>query len=294
MPISTAAAGSSLPTATRDITVREALAYAAGIGDTCDPVFDDARGEGIAAPPTYCVSLEWPVVSNGRGSHLLGAERDELVRGVHASQDSHFHRPIRPGDSLTTRGRYTGVRSTRAGTLLTTRLDTVDEEDRPVVTSWSRSIFRGVATEGANADIEAAPAVPRLGMTEGAPARSEVFVPREMPHVYTECARIWNPIHTERNVALRAGLPDIILHGTATWALAGREIMRMYGDGDPARLKRLHGRFTAMVIPGTTITVEHEPAEGAGGDDGGGRHIAFRVLNAEGRAAISQGVAVIA
>ncbi len=290
MPISTAAAGGELPSGTRRITVRDALAYAAGIGDTCDPVFDDARGEGIAAPPTYCVSLEWPVVSNGRGRELLGASAAELVRGVHASQDSHFHRPIRPGDSLTTRGRYAGVRATRAGALLTTCLETVDGDGRPVVTSWSRSIFRGVDTEGRNAEVEPAPRVPRLRLNGTDARRSKVFVPREMPHVYTECARIWNPIHTEREVALRAGLPDIILHGTATWALAAREVLRAYGDGEPARLKRLHGRFSAMVIPGTAITVEHAPS----GQDGGARQIAFRVLNAEGQEAVSQGVATVA
>ena len=39
-------------------------------------------------------------------------------------------------------------------------------------------------------------------------------------HVYTEGARIWNPIHTDAAVAARAGLPGIILHGTATLALA--------------------------------------------------------------------------
>ena len=34
-------------------------------------------------------------------------------------------------------------------------------------------------------------------------------------HVYTECARIWNPVHTDTAVADRAGLPGLILHGTA-------------------------------------------------------------------------------
>ena len=291
MPLSTAAAGSELTPSTMDVTVREVLAYAAGIGDTCDGVFDDARNGGVAATPSYCVSLEWPVVSRGRGSELLGGEPQELRRGVHASQDSHFHRPIRPGDSLTTRGRYVGIRSTRAGVLLTTRLDTVDGEGRPVTTSWSRSIFRGVDTTGPNAETEPAPDTPRLAFGENGRRRSEIFVPREMPHVYTECARIWNPIHTEREVALAAGLPDIILHGTATWALAGREVLRAFGGGDPRRLRRLHGRFSAMVIPGTSITVEHAPA---GEADGGAVQVAFRVLNAEGQEAVSQGVAVVA
>lgn len=291
MPLSTAAAGSELTSSTYETTVRDVLAYAAGIGDTCDPVFDDARNGGVAARPSYCVSLEWPVVSRGRGSELLGGEPQELRRGVHASQDSHFHRPIRPGDSLTTRGRYVGIRSTRAGVLLTTRLDTVDGEGRPVTTSWSRSIFRGVDTTGPNAETEPAPDTPRLTWNGNDRRRSKIFVRREMPHVYTECARIWNPIHTEREVALAAGLPDIILHGTATWALAGREVLRAYGGGDPRRLRRLHGRFSAMVIPGTSIAVEHAPA---GEAEDGGRLIGFRVLNAEGQEAVSQGVAVVA
>ena len=78
-----------------------------------------------------------------------------------------------------------------------------------------------------------------------------------MPHVYTECADIWNPIHTERKVALAAGLPDIILHGTATWALAVREIVSKQLGSDPARLARFSGRCTGMVIPGNDIIVRH-------------------------------------
>jgi acyl dehydratase len=112
-----------------------------------------------------------------------------------------------------------------------------------------------------------------------------IAIPREMPHVYTECASIWNPIHTERAVALAAGLPDIILHGTATWALAGREMLRLYADADPQRLRRLHGRFRGMVLPGTDITIEHQR------DASGAVH--FVVRNHRGEPAIDQGVAIV-
>ena len=56
MPLSTAATGSELTPSTMEVAVRDVLAYAAGIGDTCDAVFDDARNGGVAAPPSYCVS----------------------------------------------------------------------------------------------------------------------------------------------------------------------------------------------------------------------------------------------
>ncbi len=97
-----------------------------------------------------------------------------------------------------------------------------------VVTSWTHSIYRGVEVAGEAAVIEQAPVVPSGGDGEAGLRATAITIaiPREMPHVYTECASIWNPIHTERAVALAAGLPDIILHGTATWALAGREVLR--------------------------------------------------------------------
>lgn len=109
-------------------------------------------------------------------------------------------------------------------------------------------------------------------------------MPRELPHVYTECARIWNPIHTERRVALAAGLPDIILHGTATWALACRELVARELDGDPRPLRRLAGSFRALVIPGAAVALRY--AETSPG------RFAFEVLNEAGERAISDGLAI--
>ena len=110
-------------------------------------------------------------------------------------------------------------------------------------------------------------------------------IAREAMHVYTECAAIWNPIHTERALALAAGLPDIILHGKATWALAGLEILRRCASGDAARLKRISGRFSNMIIPCETIGIRHALV--------GGGVIRCDALTVGGQAAISQGFAVV-
>ncbi len=174
-----------------------------------------------------------------------------------------------------------------------------------MTTSWSSSIYRGVGlealpvTEGEEPiqdDGEPPPllAVPRPSVGSGGVHMVAIAIPREMPHVYTECAAIWNPIHTERRVALAAGLPDIILHGTATWALAGQHILRHYADGDSRRLLRLRGRFRAMVVPGTTITLEHWPREPAATGAEPGSVVGFVVRNQDGDEAISDGAAVIA
>ena len=289
MPISTAAVGAKLEPSTADVTPRAILAYAAGIGATEDCHFDDASEAGIVAPPPYCVSLEWPVVRASSGSKSYGAAPEELLRGVHATLDCSFHRPIRPGDQLRTEGEVTGVRATRAGARVDSRLVTSDADGKPVVTSFYGSIFRGVEIEGEPHRTAEPPPTPEdadLELDDAAVESIEIPIAREAPHVYTECADIWNPIHTERTVALAAGLPDIILHGTATWALAARELVRRRAGGDPGRVARLTGRFAAMVIPGTSIRVElgPAPANGAG-------WVAYRVRNAEGQLAVAQGLA---
>jgi len=101
-----------------------------------------------------------------------------------------------------------------------------------------------------------------------------VAVPAGLAHVYTECARIWNPIHTDVAVARATGLPDIILHGTATLALA---VSRVLGHlaADPRAVRRVRARFTGMVsLPGRFTLRVAEAAEGktfgfdARGDDG--------------------------
>ncbi|MGI9480255.1 MAG: MaoC/PaaZ C-terminal domain-containing protein [Hyphomicrobiaceae bacterium] len=285
MPAHASAVGTALDVNRVDMTVRKALAYAAGIADTATQIFDDDRDGGIIAPPQFCVALEWPVVSGPLARQAYGMEPQERVRGVHASQDSIFHQPIRPGMKLRTVGTVVGVRRARAGVHTTAKLETFDSDTGDtLVTSWTTSIIRDVDVAGDDNSTDAPPPLPAASGI--ATTEATVFIPREMPHTYTECADIWNPIHTEREVALAAGLPDIILHGTATWALAGREVIRTYCNGDPARLKRLHGRFTAMVIPGHEIRISlDEAADGA---------VGFTVFNHQEQAALSNGLAVVA
>ena len=267
-----------------EVSTRLTQAYAAGLADWNPCYFEDA-GRRVIAPPAFCVSAEWPVFLSLSRDGVLGANLEEHLRGVHALQDSTFQRPIRPGDVLVTTARIVEVRATRAGAFVLVRLDTVEEKsvEAAVVTSYYGSIYRNVAVDGSDECIEAPPKV-----SEVAPAKStekvEILVRHEAAHVYTECARIWNPIHTERRVALEAGLPDIVLHGTATWALAAREIVDRFASSDPLRLRRLSGQFRALVIPGSTIVFEAGRA---------GNRVDFVVRNEKGEPAISVGRALI-
>jgi acyl dehydratase len=286
MPFPAGSVGLKLRPVESDISTRKILAYAAGLGASDDAFLDDAQSGGLRALPFQCVSPEWPVLLSMR--HILGdtLTPDEARRGVHAIQDSIFHRPMRPDDRLITSGQLVSATNIRAGVLTVCRLDTRDRDTQEqVTTTWTSSIYRDVELSG-DPTVLMSP-VP-LSESEVQPLGTEaeaetVYIPKEMPHVYSECANIWNPIHSERAVALAAGLPDVILHGTATWALAGLAVLRRYGRRDVAALKRMSGRFSGMVIPGEDITIRHQQ------DPLG--VVRFEVRTRSGALAISQGVA---
>jgi acyl dehydratase len=103
--------------------------------------------------------------------------------------------------------------------------------------------------------------------------------------VYTECARIWNPIHTDRAVALGAGLPDIILHGTATLALAISQTLRRDPRGAATPVRSIACRFGAMVRLPSRLTVRGgEPVASADGP-----MVRFEALAEGGRPAVRDG-----
>ena len=282
MPINAAAVGSPVEPYDVNVDVRKCLAYAAGMGETSDVYFDDARPGGIVAPPAYVVSLEWPASRDIRNTPAFGATPEETIRGVHAVQDTQFHRLIQPGECIRVSGKIVAVRRIKPGALTITRIDLTTKDGEKVATTYTTGISRDVAVNGEDQVIEDAPDWPD-DAPSGEWIENVIPIPREMPHVYTECADIWNPIHTERKVALAAGLPDIILHGTATWALAVREIVANYLGSDPLRLSRFTGRFTGMVIPGTDISIRHA---------GTPRGAVYEVIAADGSKAISAGRAL--
>lgn len=65
----------------------------------------------------------------------------------------------------------------------------------------------------------------------------------------------YNPLHSDPDVAAKAGFPQPILHGPATYGVTGHAILKSVCDYDPARLRAISARFTAPVFPGETFAV---------------------------------------
>jgi len=256
MPLDSSIVGSAGPSMVSEIDSRWTMAYAAALGDAAACYMDTNRG--VIAHPMFPVCFEWPVqvAMRAQFEKLTSLTRDEAIRAVHATHDTVLYRTIRPPERLTTQLTVAGVERRKPGAYMVTRLDTVDGAGKPVCTSWYGALYRGVEVKGPDIAAKCPPSPMQPIVEEGEPLwECQVDVPAGMAHIYTECARIFNPIHTDASVARAAGLPSIILHGTATLAMAVSRIIEREAGKDPGRIGRVAGRFGAMVTMPSTITV---------------------------------------
>lgn len=277
MPLSSSLVGTSTSPLRHRVDARWLMAYAAGLGATDARYYDTLAG--LAMHPVFPVCVEWDSILALRyGPGAAGMSEAEQARAVHADHDLHILSPVTGDAELHTTATAVAVERRTPGAYLLKRLDTVDDAGRLVFRTWQGTLYRGVEVTGPDRAIAAPPPWPST--TSDTTETQQIPVPAQAAHVYTECARIWNPIHTDVAHARAAGLPAILLHGTATLALAVSALVRSRLDGDPRRVRRLGGRFSGMVLMPTMLSLK-STASAAG-------RVAWSVATPDGRDVISR------
>ena len=282
--------GTALKSYRREITGRETMNYAAAVGDDNPRYFDDEQAQGIVAPPLFGVAVTWPILE--RIWEFIDTDRfppELLLTQVHHTEHLVFHRPVRPGDHLTVQGKIAAILPHRAGTRVVICFEASDPQGRQVFTEHTGALLRGVSCTGGGQGEEALPQVSSGPEADSPLWETTLPIDPLRPFLYDGCANIYFPIHTSKSFARQVGLPGIILQGTATLALAAREILNREAGGDPGRLGTFSGRFSGMVLPGTAIRVVLTGKSAR--IDGTEMH--FIVYNAEGQPAVSKGYAFI-
>ena len=291
MEVSSKFVGYELREYNTEITWRDTMNYAASIDDSNPCYLDDERQEGVIAPPMFSVAVTWPISENIFDYiDIPDFPKEIILTQVHYTEHLDFHRPVRPGDRLTIKGRIAAILPHKAGTHIVMRFDAYDRERQPVFTEHVGAMMRGVRCTDDGRGREDLPEAPAPA-GDGEPIW-EVAIPTGLltPFIYDGCTNIVFPIHTSVKFAHQVGLPGRIMQGTAILAYAARELVDKEADGNPLALKSIYCRFGGMVIPGTEIKVQL--VEKRGIDSGTG--LFFTVLNAKGEKAISGGYAKLA
>jgi acyl dehydratase len=208
--------------------------------------YNAALGEVSTVPhPLFSVAYEWPATHALRVATGL---QEINARLVHAQHDLVIHRPRVAGETLAVTAKVVSATQRGPGAFVVFRLAAMGAGGEPVSTTHYGMLYRGVTLEGGGAgeNVEDPPKhaarLDRIG---------EIEIAATAGHVYTECSRIWNPIHTDPEYAREAGLPGIILHGTATLALSVSRLTALLGK--PVR--RVRCRFSGMVLMPSTLAV---------------------------------------
>jgi len=254
-----------------EVDARWLMAYSAGLGEADPRYYDTARG--VLAHPLFSVCYEWPVAQPLRA---LPALKPLFPQLLHAQHDLVIHRPPRAGDFLRVAARIVAVTQRKPGAFVVFRFEARDQRGDRVTTTDFGALYRGVTVEGGDRRIE--PVEDPEVATQSLPKVGEIQVAANAAHVYTECARVWNPIHTDIAYARAAGLPDIILHGTATLALSVSRILQTF-KVDPAQVQRVQCRFAGMVLMPSTLQLHAAVT---------GRSVYFETHNDKGEAVISR------
>lgn len=265
------------------LDARAAMAYAASINDQNPAYFDDTRSEGLNIHPAIAFTLQW----KSRFRPDIPINMRAAPFGVHAFTDLKLFQPFKQGQAITTQGQLIARRKIAPGVYSVDRYKMTDSSGNLIAQLDYNGITRGATLDGEDYSIEEEISLPKLEKPSESPVwTKEIDIPLHAGQQYTECASIYNPIHTEKSVAIAAGLPDIILHGSATKALALTAVIDRCFDGDSKRITRLCGQLRAMVLMNTQIQIRCQAVIDVDCE----RTVFYQVINNDGDLAIANGL----
>lgn len=253
---------------------------------TNDPIA--AHRSGDLAPPVFAIV---PVFESLLVPAVEVAPVELIPRVVHGEQDFHFHRPIRPGDKLVSRGKMIGYEGLEKGTRAAILLECRTEEGELVNEQYVTCFFRGHNAGKRIGELSPGHKFDDALRQQAPVAKVVQHVDADQTFRYGPAAGDPMPIHLDEEVARDAGLPGIIAHGLCTMAFTSWAVLTEVAGSDVSRLKRLAVRFSKMVLPGDDLETRIWKA----GSDGGVTRYAFETARmGTDEFAITDGLAVIA
>lgn len=232
----------------------DAILYALGLGLGQDPMNEQELAfvyeKNLKILPTMPAVVAYP----GFWARDLDTGID-WVKLVHGEQSMILHKPLPPNGAIVGRTRVVDVvdKGPGKGALLYSERRLTDKATGDLVATIVQTTFcRGDGGFGGPQRPTPAPhAIPERApdLVCDLPTRPEAAL------IYRLSADR-NPLHADPEIAKAAGYPRPILHGLATFGVAGHAILKSVCGYQPARLKAIAGRFSTPVFPGETIRTE--------------------------------------
>jgi acyl dehydratase len=285
MQVNSSVVGQKMKAFKFEVTQRQINNYAAAVGDPNPCYLDDSRQNGLIAPPTLAAALTWPLLQNIYDYLDLGFPAEIMFRIVHYSEQLVIERPLKPGDRLSIEGQVVAVIPEKSGTHVIFKLPALDQRGNLVFTEYIGGMLRGVECTDQGRTTGKLPVIPALPEISKPIWEAAVPIKREDCYIYEGCADVPFPIHTSPSFARSMGLPDIIYFGIGTLARAVSALVNRELGADPAGIRHLACIFRGMVTPESFIRIQLLERK----QNDTGLELFFRVLNQQGKEAVSEG-----
>jgi len=233
---------------------KDCMLYALGLGLGQDPMNEDELAfvyeKNLKVLPTYALV-------QGYSPYWLRNPESGVnwMKVVHGEQGLVLHKPVASQGSVIGQTRIVDVvdKGEGKGALVYSERKVTDKATGALLVTLTQTTFcRGDGGFGGpKRDTPPPHAIP-----ERAPdIVCDLPTRPEMALIYRLSGDI-NPLHAEPAFARVAGFPRPILHGLASFGVAGHALLKSVCAYDPARLAAISGRFSAPVFPGETIRTE--------------------------------------
>lgn len=233
---------------------KDCMLYALGLGLGQDPLNADELAfvyeKNLKVLPTFALM-------QGYAAYWL--RQPELgvtwAKVVHGEQGLVLHQPVAPQGTVIGRTRIVAVvdKGAGKGALVYSQREISDKASGRLLATLTQTTFcRGDGGFGGPQRETPPPhALPQRApdLTCDLPTRPEMAL------IYRLSGDV-NALHVDPEFAKAAGFPRPVLHGLASFGVAGHALLKTVCGYDPARLTAMAGRFSAPVYPGETIRTE--------------------------------------
>lgn len=244
----------NIPVIEHTYTIKDTILYALAIGVGFDPTDSNqlqfVYERDLHVLPTQAVVLAHP----GPWLSYLDTGVD-YAKVVHGEQGLTIHKPLPPAATVLGVTRVTSIvdKGTGRGALVYSQREIFHKGTGDLLATTSMCTFcRGDGGFGG--------ASARGSQLHMVPER-EADIVCELPSL-PQAALLYrltadlNPLHSDPDVAAQAGFSRPILHGLATYGLAGHAVIKSVCGYNASTLMEFDCRFTAPVFPGETFQTE--------------------------------------
>jgi acyl dehydratase len=243
-----------IPAAEQSYGPKDCMLYALGLGLGQDPLNADELAfvyeKNLKVLPTYALV---------QGYSAYWLRQPDLgvtwAKVVHGEQGLLLHQPVAPQGTVIGRTRIVDVvdKGEGKGALVYSERQISDKASGRLLATLTQTTFCR-ADGGFGGPTRATP--PPHALPKRAPdVTCDLPTRPEMALIYRLSGDM-NALHADPDFAKTAGFPRPILHGLATFGVAGHALLKAVCGYDPARLTAMAGRFSAPVFPGETIRTE--------------------------------------